>query len=97
MWRSVPQMEATWTFTRTSVGPYLGMGTWRTSAPLFASGFTTASIVDEDISMRVPSRNGQRMARNSLFYRRLRKDFSRRLVKGVREHICILWLQINLD
>src|SRR5215471_1065463 len=45
MWRSVPQMEATLTFTRTSVRPNAGILTSRTSAPGAASGLTTASIV----------------------------------------------------
>src|SRR6267142_369108 len=45
MCRSVPHTEATRTFTRTSSGPYSGMGTWRTSAPGADSGFTTASMV----------------------------------------------------
>src|SRR5690242_5708405 len=45
MCRSVPQTEATFTLTRTSVKPILGMATSRTSAPGFGSGFTTASMV----------------------------------------------------
>src|SRR3981081_2193269 len=45
MWRSVPQMEATLTLTRTSVRPYLGILTSRISAPGAASGLTTASMV----------------------------------------------------
>src|SRR6185437_3904690 len=45
MCRSVPQTEATLTFTSTSVRPILGMATSRTSAPGFGSGFTTASMV----------------------------------------------------
>src|SRR5579863_8373876 len=45
MCRSVPQIEATLTLTRTSVRPKLGIFTSRTSAPGAASGFTTASIV----------------------------------------------------
>src|SRR5215813_8839571 len=51
MWRSVPQTEATFTFTRTSSGPICGTGIWRTSAPGAASGFTTASMVSD---IRVP-------------------------------------------
>src|SRR5579872_3406540 len=45
MCRSVPQMEAHLTFTRTSVRPKAGIFTSRTSAPGAASGFTTASMV----------------------------------------------------
>src|SRR5713226_5324356 len=45
MCRSVPQMEATWTLTRTSVRPYVGILTSRISAPGAASGLTTASMV----------------------------------------------------
>src|SRR5215469_11881236 len=45
MWRSVPQIEATLTFTRTSERPKAGILTSRTSAPGAASGLTTASIV----------------------------------------------------
>ena len=45
MCRSVPQMEATFTLTRTSVRPKAGIFTSRTSAPGAASGLTTASIV----------------------------------------------------
>src|SRR5208283_5639890 len=45
MCRSVPQMDATFTFTSTSVRPNGGIFTSRTSAPGAASGFTTASIV----------------------------------------------------
>ena len=45
MCRSVPQTDATFTFTRTSSGPIWGTGICRTSAPGAASGFTTASIV----------------------------------------------------
>jgi hypothetical protein len=44
MCKSVPQMEATFTFTRTSVGPIAGMGTSRSSTPAFGSLFTTAGI-----------------------------------------------------
>src|ERR1700757_1914638 len=45
MCRSVPQMEATFTFTKTSVRPNPGTFTSRTSAPGAASGLTTASMV----------------------------------------------------
>src|SRR5438067_9894968 len=45
MCKSVPQTDATFTFTKTSVGPMVGMATSRMSAPGAASGFTTASIV----------------------------------------------------
>src|SRR5438105_8205984 len=45
MCKSVPQTDATFTFTKTSVGPNFGMATSRMSAPGAASGFTTASIV----------------------------------------------------
>src|ERR1017187_1044671 len=43
--RSVPQIDATFTFTSTSVRPKAGIFTWRISAPAAASGLTTASIV----------------------------------------------------
>jgi hypothetical protein len=43
----VPQTEATLTLTRTSSGPNVGRGIWRTSAPGAASGFTTASMVSD--------------------------------------------------
>src|SRR5207302_167845 len=45
MCRSVPQTEATFTLTRTSVSPNVGIFTSRISAPALASGFTTASMV----------------------------------------------------
>src|SRR5579862_2691136 len=45
MCRSVPQMDATLTFTRTSVRPKPGTFTSLTSAPGAASGLTTASMV----------------------------------------------------
>src|SRR5271165_1016997 len=45
MWRSVPQIDATLTLTRTSLRPKAGIFTSRTSAPGAASGFTTANIV----------------------------------------------------
>src|SRR5579862_7326748 len=45
MWRSVPQMDATFTFTSTSVGPIFGIATSRISVPGLGSGFTTASMV----------------------------------------------------
>src|SRR5687767_11694233 len=45
MCRSVPQTDASWTLTRTSVGPKDGTGISRTSAPAWAALFTTASIV----------------------------------------------------
>src|ERR1700687_1866160 len=45
MCRSVPQMEATFTLTRTSVRPKTGILTSRISAPGAASGLTTASMV----------------------------------------------------
>src|SRR6476469_3733016 len=45
MWRSVPQMDATFTLTKTSVRPKLGTLTCRISAPGAGSGFTTANIV----------------------------------------------------
>src|SRR5215831_8569919 len=47
MCRSVPQTEATLTFTSTSSGPICGTGICRTSAPGAASGFTTASMVSD--------------------------------------------------
>src|SRR5208282_5370953 len=45
MCRSVPQMDATFTFTSTSVRPKVGILTSRISAPGAASGLTTAIIV----------------------------------------------------
>src|SRR5579863_8884910 len=45
MWRSVPQMDATLTFTRTSVGPNAGTFTSRISMPGAGLVFTTACIV----------------------------------------------------
>src|SRR5437660_7665146 len=45
MCRSVPQIDATFTLTSTSVRPNAGIFTWRISAPGAASGLTTASIV----------------------------------------------------
>src|SRR5579863_2472916 len=45
MWRSVPQIDATFTLTSTSVRPKAGIFTSRTSAPGAASGLTTAIIV----------------------------------------------------
>src|ERR1700722_12088714 len=45
MCRSVPQMDATLTLTRTSFGPNPGTLTSRISAPGAAFAFTTASIV----------------------------------------------------
>src|SRR5438270_9547205 len=45
MCKSVPQMDATFTFTSTSVRPKAGIFTSRISAPASAFGFTTASIV----------------------------------------------------
>src|ERR1700683_4867740 len=46
MCRSVPQMEAIFTLTSTSLRPKAGTFTSRISAPGAASGLTTASIVD---------------------------------------------------
>src|SRR5262245_46665648 len=45
MCRSVPQIEATFTLTRTALGPICGLGTSRTSAPALGSGFTIATMV----------------------------------------------------
>src|ERR1051326_426099 len=45
MCRSVPQIDATFTLTSTSVRPYAGILTSRTSAPGAACGLTTANIV----------------------------------------------------
>src|SRR5579863_3824916 len=45
MCRSVPQMDATFTLTSTSVRPKAGIFTSRTSAPGAACGLTTACIV----------------------------------------------------
>src|ERR1700722_4493089 len=45
MCRSVPQIDATFTFTNTSLCPNAGIFTCRISAPGAASGLTTASIV----------------------------------------------------
>src|SRR6266550_1145864 len=45
MCKSVPQMEATLTLTRTSLRPKAGILTSRISAPGAASTFTTASMV----------------------------------------------------
>src|SRR5580698_5594361 len=45
MCRSVPQIEATSTLTKTSFGPNCGLGTSRISVPGEGSAFTTASIV----------------------------------------------------
>jgi hypothetical protein len=47
MCKSVPQTDATFTFTNTSSGPICGTGICRTSAPGAASGFTTASMVSD--------------------------------------------------
>src|SRR5690348_16839910 len=54
MCRSVPQTEATFTLTRTSVKPILGIATSRTSAPGFGSGFTTASMVSAIAATHLP-------------------------------------------
>src|SRR5580704_5757091 len=51
MCKSVPQIEATFTLTSTSLRPTTGIFTSRTSEPGAASGFTTASIVD---GMKIP-------------------------------------------
>src|SRR6202040_1757576 len=51
MCRSVPQMDATFTLTKTSFRPKAGILTSRISAPGAASGLTTASIVD---GIRIP-------------------------------------------
>src|SRR6185437_14858984 len=45
MCRSVPHMEATFTFTSTSLGPISGRGTWRNSDPGAGCGFTMACMV----------------------------------------------------
>src|SRR4029077_1827135 len=45
MCRSVPQIEATFTFTSTSLRPIAGILTSRISVPGAAAGFTTACIV----------------------------------------------------
>src|ERR1700684_1118149 len=45
MWRSVPQMDAILTLTRTSEGPNFGMGTSRISVPGAGAGLTTAIMV----------------------------------------------------
>src|ERR1700690_2970440 len=50
MCRSVPQIDATFPLTNTSVRPKAGIFSWRTSAPGAASGFTTASIVSAMIA-----------------------------------------------
>src|SRR5512133_1558973 len=45
MCKSVPQMDATFTLTSTSVRPIWGMATSRISTPGFACGFITAIMV----------------------------------------------------
>src|SRR5271169_4283883 len=47
MWRSVPQIEAALTLTKTSVRPKAGILTSRISAPGAASALTTASMVPD--------------------------------------------------
>src|SRR3979411_1940944 len=68
MWRSVPQMDATLTLTRTSVRPYLGTVTSRISAPGAASGLTTASMV---LGMEVPFTSAE-LEEQTLYLRRSR-------------------------
>src|SRR6266702_2486239 len=54
---SVPQIEATFTFTRTSAGPTAGMGTSRISTPAFGSPLTTADI-KFDMTIRLSKGQG---------------------------------------
>src|ERR1700751_757896 len=87
MCRSVPQMEATFTFTRTSVRPKPGILTSRISVPGLGSGFTTASMEgDMGTTLLLSAR-----AQNSSFYHPLfscRGRLSRTWTRWARFSLC---------